>query len=98
MAMDDTVICFWGGNEVIFEQPYFKRFPKETPRGYGVELVVMVDDIEGYYEKIKDAAYVVEPLVQQPWGLQDFRTADPFGYYLRFTSRYDILDESNAVK
>lgn len=98
MEMDDTVICFWGGNEAIFDQPYFKQFPKDTPRGYGVELVVMVDDIEGYYKKVKDTANVVEPLVKQPWGLQDFRATDPFGYYLRFTSKHNILDESNAVE
>lgn len=98
MEMDGTVLCFWGGNEAIFDQPYFKRFPNETPRGYGVELVIMVDSVEGYYEKVKDTANVVEPLVKQPWGLQDFRAADPFGYYLRFTSKHDILDESNAVK
>ncbi len=40
---------------------------------------------------------VVEPLVRQPWGSQDFRAVDPFGFYLRFTSKHDILDESNAV-
>ncbi len=26
---DGTVLCFWGGNEAIAEQPYFKRFPHE---------------------------------------------------------------------
>lgn len=98
MEMNGTVICFWGGNEAIFDQPYFKRFPKETPRGYGIELVIMVDDIEAYYDKVKDIANVVEPLVKQPWGLQDFRTADPFGYYLRFTSKHNILDKNNAVE
>jgi len=98
MEMDGTVICFWGGNEAIYDQPYFKQFPKETVRGYGVELVIMVDDIEAYYEDVKDTANVVEPLVKQPWGLKDFRAADPFGYYLRFTSKHNILDESNAVK
>lgn len=98
IEMDGTVICFWGGNDAIYDQPYFKRFPRETPRGYGVELVVMVEDIESYYEKVKDTASVVEPLIKQPWGLQDFRIADPFGYYLRFTSKHNILDESNAVE
>lgn len=98
MEMDGTIICFWGGNEAIYEQPHFKQYPNNTPHGYGVELVIMVDDVEGYYEKVKDQANVVEPLVGQPWGLKDFRTTDPFGYYLRFTSRHNILDEGNAVK
>ncbi|HSW74142.1 MAG TPA: VOC family protein, partial [Candidatus Limnocylindria bacterium] len=97
MEMGSTVICFWGGNDAIYEQPYFKRFPKETPKGYGVELIIMVDDIESYYKKVKDTANVVEPLIKQPWGLLDFRVADPFGYYLRFTTKHNILDDSNAV-
>jgi predicted enzyme related to lactoylglutathione lyase len=94
---DGTVLCFWGGNDTIFEQTHFKRFPKDTPRGYGVELVIMVDDISAFYESVKDGANVVEPLITQPWGLQDFRAIDPFGYYLRFTSKHDILDKGNAV-
>lgn len=98
MEMGGTVVCFWGGNEAIFDQPFFKQFPDDTPRGYGVELVIMVDDIETYYKETKDTANVVEPLMLRPWGLRDFRAADPFGYYLRFTSKHDILDESNAVE
>ena len=58
----------------------------------------MVDNVEGFYENVKDKVNVVEPLVKQPWGLQDFRVVDPFGYYLRFTSKHNILDESNAVE
>lgn len=98
LERDGVTICFWGGNEAIFEQPYFKRFSKDTQRGYGVELVIMVDDIEDYYNDVKDQITVVEPLIEQPWGLQDFRVIDPFGYYLRLTSKHNILDESNAVE
>ncbi|HET9850804.1 MAG TPA: VOC family protein [Candidatus Saccharimonadales bacterium] len=97
MEMDKTIICFWPGTGHVYEQTYFKRFPKDTPRGYGVELVIMVEDVEAYYKKMKYFANVVEPLVLRPWGSQDFRTADPFGYYLRFTSKHNILDSSNAV-
>lgn len=35
--------------------------------------------------------------ILQPWGLQDFRAVDPFGYYLRFNENHDILDRGNAV-
>ena len=97
MKMDNTIICFWPGTKHVYEQTYFKRFPKDTPRGYGVELVIMVDDIEAYYEKVKAFANVVEPLVLRPWGIKDFRTTDPFGYYLRITSKHNILDRSNAI-
>jgi uncharacterized glyoxalase superfamily protein PhnB len=96
--MDNNILCFWAGNEHVYEQSYFKRFPKDTKRGYGVEIVVMVDDIDSYYAKVKDYANVVENLILQPWGLKDFRTEDPYGYYLRFTSLHNILDSSNAVE
>ena len=97
MKMSQTIICFWPGTDAIYDQTYFKRFPKDTPRGYGVELVIMVDDIDAYYEEVKNSANVVEPLILRPWGSKDFRTADPFGYYLRFTSKHNILDNSNAI-
>jgi len=97
MEMNGNVLCFWGGNEYVFKQPYFERFSKDTPRGYGVELVIEVKDIKQFYEAVKDGANVAESLVKQPWGLWDFRAVDPAGYYLRFTSEHDILDPSNAV-
>lgn len=97
MKMDNTIICFWPGTDAIYDQTYFKQFSKDTPRGYGVELVVMVDDVDAYYEEVKDFANIVEPLILRPWGSKDFRTADPFGYYLRFTSKHNILDNSNAI-
>ena len=98
LKMGDNILCFWAGNEHVYEQPYFKRFPKNTKRGYGVEIVIMVDDVERYYSKVKGFANVVEELVLQPWGLKDFRVEDPFGYYLRITSYHNILDNNNAVK
>jgi hypothetical protein len=97
MRMDNNIICFWPGTQSVYDQPHFKKFPKDTPRGYGVEAVIMVNDIDVYYEKVKDFANVVEPLVLQPWGSKDFRVTDPFGYYLRFTSKHSILDMGNAI-
>ena len=98
MNMDQNFLCFWAGNEHVYEQFYFSQFPKDAPRGLGIEIVVLVDDVEKYYEKVKEFANVVEPLKVRPWGLKDFRTVDPFGYYLRFTTHHDIFDPSNAVK
>ncbi len=98
MEMDSTVICFWPGTESVYSQPYFKKFPKDSPRGYGVELVIMVDDVDSYYQKVKDTANAIEPLKLQPWGSKDFRCADPFGYYLRFTSKHNVLDPNNAIE
>jgi lactoylglutathione lyase len=98
LEMGGNIICFWAGNQRVYEQPHFKQFPKDTPRGYGVEIVVVVDDIKEFYERVSAVANVAEPLIEQPWGLWDFRACDPAGYYLRFTSDHDILDPSNAVE
>lgn len=97
MERDGVILNFWPGNEKVYEQSYFKQFPNDTKRGYGVELVITVDDIDEYYDKIKVFVKIVDPFVKRPWGLKDFRIEDPFGYYLRITERHDIADPSYAV-
>lgn len=97
MKRDNNILCFWPGNEYVYEQEYFSQFPKDTKRGYGVEIVVIVEEIDKFYENTKSFAKVVEELQTRPWGLKDFRIEDPFGFYLRFTEPHDILDVSNAV-
>jgi len=98
LKLEGNILCFWCGNEKVYEHPIFKKYPRTTQRGYGVEIVIMVEDIERYYKEVKGIANVVEPLQLRPWGLKDFRTEDPFGYYLRFTSHHNILGDENAVK
>jgi len=92
-----NILCFYCGNEKVYDNLYFKKFPKETKKGYGVEIVIMIKDIEDFYKKVKEFANVTEKLIIQPWGLKDFRIEDPFGYYLRFTEPHDILDKDNAI-
>lgn len=94
----NNILCFWPGNEKVYEQSYFKQFPANTKRGYGIEIVIMVEEIELFYANTKKFVKVVEELKVKPWGLKDFRIEDPFGYYLRFTEPHNILDDSNAVK
>ena len=97
LDIQGNTLCFWGGNKSVYDQPHFSQFPDSTPRGYGVEAVIMINNIKDYYEKVSKIANVVEPLIKQPWGLWDFKAVDPAGYYLRFTSNHDIHDKSNAV-
>ncbi len=97
MKMEDNILCFWAGNEFVYQQPFFKKFSKNTTRGYGVEITIIVSDIKTYYQKIKDTTHVVEPLIRQPWGLWDFRAVDPFGYYLRFTTPFNVLNDKFAI-
>jgi lactoylglutathione lyase len=71
--------------------PKFHHFNPEVQtarRGLGAELVLEVDDVDAYFQKVKDSGYkILTPLRKRPWGATDFRIADPDGYYLRITSR-----------
>jgi len=98
MRRGDSILCFWAGNEEVYNHPYFKAFPKDTKRGYGVEVVIFIEDIDKFYEKVNKFANIVEKLTLQPWGDKDFRVEDPFGYYLRFSSQYNTLLADKAVK
>ncbi|MET7422692.1 VOC family protein [Dactylosporangium sp. NPDC005555] len=68
--------------------PGFTRQRLAGDKGAGVEIVLEVDGQEALrtlYEHCERHNAVVEPLRQRPWGLEDFRLADPDGYYLRIT-------------
>jgi len=96
MEFEENVLCFWPGTESVIKHSYFSTFPNDTVRGYGVEIVIFVSDISSFYEKHFSSDEVVEPLVRRPWGVSDFRTIDPNGYYLRFSESFDILDRRLA--
>lgn len=54
--------------------------------GLGVELVVMVTDVQkAHAAALHAGAADVSPVVRQSWGLTDFRVRDPDGYYIRVT-------------
>lgn len=97
MEKDGTIINFWPGNKTVFKQPYFKKFSNDTKRGYGVEIVYTVDDIDEYYGKVREFANIVEGLSLQSWGLKDFRFEDPFGFYFRVTEPHDIRKSDGDV-
>ena len=98
LKMEDNILCFWAGNEMVYEHDYFKKFPRDSQVGYGVEIVLTVKDIENYYKEVKDRVEIFEEIQDRPWGLKDFRVSDPFGFYLRFTTIHNILDPKYAVK
>lgn len=70
------------------EGGYFGRDISAQRRGLGVEIVLEVDDVEEWSDRVAASGHpVFEPLQDRPWGLKDFRVSDPDGYYLRVTSR-----------
>ncbi len=69
-------------------QHYFDVVSLRGRKGIGVEIVLEVDDVDAALRSVIDAGTpVLTPLGERPWGLRDFRIADPDGYYLRITSR-----------
>jgi lactoylglutathione lyase len=68
---------------------HFNPEVQNSRRGLGVEIVLEVDDVKSFFEKVKATGYkgILTPLQKRSWGATDFRVADPDGYYLRITSR-----------
>jgi lactoylglutathione lyase len=68
--------------------PGFTRHRLSVDKGAGVEIVFELDDVQRLvqlHDHCRGRGVVVEALGVRPWGLQDFRLADPDGYYLRVT-------------
>jgi len=89
MGRGSSLIFFWGGTDAIRDHEYFRRFRSARKRGYGVELVIPVDDLDAAYRAAVTAKCVVAEPRLRAWGARDFRAEDPFGFYLRFTEPHD---------
>lgn len=99
MKMGKNVLNFYKGkNKPVYEHSYFKRFPHDTKRGYAVEIIIQIENIKSYYQKIKDKVNVVKPLELKHWGAWDFRIEDPFGFYLRFTEPHDWINDRKKIE
>ena len=70
------------------EGPGFTQQRLARDHGAGVEIVLETPDLDALYERVQRSGYpLAAPLQGRPWGLRDFRVADPDGYYLRITTR-----------
>lgn len=92
----DSILCFYCGNKEVYNQSFFKKFPKDTPRGYAVEIIIYISDkpIGQFYREVVDKIgehCIVEPLQEKQWGSKDFRMVDPFGFYLCIREPKNIL-------
>ena len=92
--LGESVINFYGGNDLVYNQSYFKNFPKDTKRGYATSITIPVANIDEIYDKIADNLkdHILTPVTdkedkEMKW--RDFRMEDPFGFYLRFTELLD---------
>ena len=94
MQKGESIINFYGGDPEVYQQEYFKKFPEETPRGYAVEIILLSDDIDKYYQELSAKINsITEPLSLRPWGRKDFRLTDPFGFYIRVSERYNWINK-----
>lgn len=92
--LGNTMLNFYGGDERVHNQSFFKQFPKKTKRGYATEITMTTDDIDGIFKMASQ--YLQEYIVRELRELEDhghkwkdFRMVDPFGFYLRFTELID---------
>ena len=57
-------------------------------RGAGIDIRLMVPDVDAVYERVREAGVeVMNPIGDRDYGLRDFIMRDPFGFRLRFASR-----------
>lgn len=72
---------------ILDENHYFKK-GGFNPKGKGVEVILVSDNIEKLYKYVLERNYPIESeLKLQYWRMKDFRIIDPDGYYLRLTSK-----------
>lgn len=68
--------------------PGFSQQRLGRDKGAGVEIVLELDgldEVRALYAHCRERTQIAESLELRPWGLHDFRLADPDGYYLRIT-------------
>lgn len=95
LALDGNLLAFWPGSPLVKRHPYFGD--ADAKAGHRVEIVLMVEDLEAVHERARGLGAVVAPLVRRPWGARDFRAADPFGFYLRFSEPHDVRIRPRAA-
>jgi catechol 2,3-dioxygenase-like lactoylglutathione lyase family enzyme len=73
-----------------------KRLPTPGQRGSGVEIVLLVDNVDAIYRQARQAqADIVRPLADYPWHMRQFWVRHPDGYLIRPAQK--ILSVNPAV-
>jgi catechol 2,3-dioxygenase-like lactoylglutathione lyase family enzyme len=82
IALHDDVHILLAAGSLI---PGGARF--DAPRGGALNVRIMVDDVDGMYQRAKAAgARIVHEIGDRYYGLRDFILADPDGFMLRFAA------------
>lgn len=92
--LGDTMLNFYGGDDRVYNQSFFRQFSKDTKRGYAIEVTITTGDIEEIYKKASkdlknNIVRELKELEDHGHKWKDFRMVDPFGFYIRFTELID---------
>ena len=75
-------------DDAPYWQPERPRLLPPGQRGSGVEIVLLVDNVEAVYRQAQQArADIVRPLADYPWHMRQFWVRHPDGYLLRPAQR-----------
>lgn len=93
-TLGNTLLNFYGGDDRVYNQAFFKQFPRDTKRGFEIEITIPVKNIEQLYKRAMSdlREYVVreiKELEDRNYTWKDFRMTDPFGFYIRLTELID---------
>lgn len=78
-----------GGAMVMFMHEALYAGPRSelTYRGAGLDIRIMVDDVDSMYARVRSAGLsILHDIGDREYGLRDFITRDPNGFRLRFAS------------
>lgn len=92
--LGNTMINFYGGDDRVYNQSFFKQFPRGTVRGYEIELTIPTKNIAEFYDRTvlslrENIVRELKEIKDHNHSWKDFRMVDPFGFYLRFTELLD---------
>ncbi len=71
MKLNQSILSFFCGSKEVYHHLYFKNFPSDTKRGYGVEISIPIEHIDEYYATISgkiNKRHIYQPLEEKPWG------------------------------
>jgi lactoylglutathione lyase len=57
---------------------------KDRPLGGGNTMFIEVDGVDELYDRLRDRARIVMPIVTQWYGMREFAIEDPDGYVITF--------------
>lgn len=92
MTPDDApifAIAYLGEAVVMFMHDRFYAGARADLdyRGAGIDIRLMVPDVDAVYERVREAGVdVMNPIGDREYGLRDFIISDLFGFRLRFAS------------